>query len=94
MLRIFALSCLMFSSAHASDGLVVQSFNVGLAHGFVAHAEERTAPIIDVVVTSEADVMCLQEVWRQEDRDRVQEAVREARRRCASVSPCRRAKGG
>ena len=79
MMRTFVLFCLMAGSAHAGDGLVVESFNVGLAHGFVAHSEEREAAIIEAVVASEADVVCLQEVWRQEDRDAVQEAVRDAR---------------
>jgi endonuclease/exonuclease/phosphatase family metal-dependent hydrolase len=68
----------MAGSAHAGDGLVVESFNVGLAHGFVAHAAERKAAIVEAVVGSEADVMCLQEVWRQEDRDDVQDALRDA----------------
>ena len=78
-MRTFVLFCLTVSSAQAGDGLVVESFNVGLAHGFVAHSEERKASIVDAIVSSEADVMCLQEVWTQEDRDAVETAVRDAR---------------
>lgn len=43
------------------------SFNAGLAYGAVALAEERQPRIIDALRHQTADVLCLQEVWTDDD---------------------------
>lgn len=43
------------------------SFNAGLATNFVAHAPERLSHVISAVKDLKADVVCLQEVWSDED---------------------------
>src|SRR6185503_15602748 len=48
-------------------GLLFASYNAGLAHGAVPFADERVQPIIDELVDSPADVLCMQEVWTDDD---------------------------
>ncbi|WP_168210769.1 endonuclease/exonuclease/phosphatase family protein [Persicimonas caeni] len=44
-----------------------ETYNVGLARGFVPQAEARVQPVADAIAQSPADVMCLQEVWLFQD---------------------------
>ncbi|MCF6180075.1 MAG: hypothetical protein L3J63_11910, partial [Geopsychrobacter sp.] len=55
----------------ASDSLSVTTFNTGLATGFVPYSTERKAKIIDALDSSDSDVICLQEVWNDTDRDEI-----------------------
>lgn len=43
------------------------TYNVGLARGFVDYATDRMNPVADAVSETEADAICLQEVWLAED---------------------------
>ena len=43
------------------------SFNVGLADTQVDYYSERKQPVIDAINKTEADVLCLQEVWKEGD---------------------------
>jgi endonuclease/exonuclease/phosphatase family metal-dependent hydrolase len=43
------------------------TFNAGLAHGAVPFADERVAPITDMLARLDADVVCLEEVWTDDD---------------------------
>lgn len=52
-------------------GLIIASFNAGLAHGAVPYAEERLQPIIAELKDSPADVLCLQEVWTDDDAEAI-----------------------
>ena len=54
----------------AQAGLKLETFNAGLAHGFVPHAKERISSLIEAVSQSDADVICLQEVWEISDRNK------------------------
>ena len=49
----------------------IDTFNIGLAGAFVPNEGARRDPVIDAIAASEADVLCLQEVWEQSDKDRV-----------------------
>jgi endonuclease/exonuclease/phosphatase family metal-dependent hydrolase len=51
--------------------LAVATYNMGLAPGYVPYAAERRDPVVAAVTTSTADVICLQEVWFDEDREYV-----------------------
>ena len=51
----------------AGSSAQVATWNVGLATNFVPYAPERVAPVIEAVAASDADVLCIQEAWREED---------------------------
>lgn len=102
----FLLLCALADPAGAADApvpadtLTFETWNVGLAHGFVDHASDRLSGIADALSRSEADVICLQEAWTARDRsallaatpdwtERYLEPITQLR---ASVSPvCKRA---
>ncbi len=55
-------------SAGPANTLTVAAFNVGMARGYVDHAAERFEPIIEAVAGLEdVDVLCLQELWSDDD---------------------------
>ena len=53
----------------SSYDLTIDTFNVGLAGAFIDNEEERRQPIADAIAALDSDVICLQEVWRQSDKD-------------------------
>jgi endonuclease/exonuclease/phosphatase family metal-dependent hydrolase len=69
------LALLLLTPASAQESLVVETYNVGLAYGFVDYAEERRGPIQEALAASEADLICLQEVWAAEDKAAISEAA-------------------
>ena len=80
MLCIGFLGC----AADDSDGesganqLSVATFNVGMARGYVDHAAERLEPIIEAIRSlEETDVLCVQEIWNDEDIDALKAGVSE-----------------
>lgn len=74
-----ALALLLAPAALAQDGgptLTVETWNVGLAHGFVDHASARLPAIVDAIESADADVLCLQEAWEPKDRTALLSALR------------------
>ena len=67
-LPALALALLASPALSAPATLTVETWNTGLAHGFVDHADQRAAAVTDAVASSASDVLCLQEVWRPADR--------------------------
>lgn len=55
--------------------LTVETFNVGLAGAFVPAEQARRQPLSEAIAASDADVLCLQEVWTQSDKDMIIEAA-------------------
>lgn len=51
------------------------SYNAGLATNFVPYAVERRAQVIEAVKALDSDVVCMQEVWSDEDTDAVIKGV-------------------
>jgi Endonuclease/Exonuclease/phosphatase family len=51
------------------------SYNVGLAYGYVAQADERREALFAAVPELDVNALCLQEVWRDEDIDDMTEAL-------------------
>jgi len=47
------------------------TFNAGLGPGIVGHSSPRAPHVIDAVAATNFDVMCLQEVWTDGDRDAI-----------------------
>lgn len=60
----------------AQPTLSLLTFNAGLAEGAVALAEQRRPYIIDALQKTTADVVCLQEVWTDDDAGAIQDALR------------------
>lgn len=50
-------------SGSEPQSLVLTTFNVGLAFGYVEEASARVDPIIAAISGSQADVICVQELW-------------------------------
>lgn len=51
--------------------ITIDTFNVAFAGAFIPNVSERRQPLLDGLRDSEADVLCLQEVWEQSDKDAV-----------------------
>lgn len=62
-------------SAGAST-LTLVTYNAGLAYNFVPLAKERREPVFEAIANTDADVMCLQEVWVKEDLEGVEKAAK------------------
>lgn len=58
--------------------VAVDTFNVALAGAFIPFEAERRQPIADALAASDADIICLQEVWSQEDKELLRDAAAEA----------------
>ncbi len=54
------------------------TYNVGLAHGAVPFAEERLPLLTDELARSAADVICVQELWLDEDFEAMKSGLAEA----------------
>ncbi len=54
-------------AGQGTDRLSILTYNTGLAHGAVALAAERRPLLAPALRASKADVLCLQEVWTDED---------------------------
>lgn len=58
-----------------SFALTVETYNIGLARGFVDHAEERRPHIIEALKKGAPDILCLQEAWAMDDRAALKEQL-------------------
>lgn len=58
--------------------VIVDTFNVALAGAFIPYEMERRQPISDAIAASDADILCLQEVWDQADKEAIRDAAAEA----------------
>lgn len=69
MRRILAGVILLLAMAGCGDEgpATYVSYNAALAHGAVAFAKERRPLLIDALAKVDAEVVCLQEVWTDDD---------------------------
>ncbi len=58
--------------------VAVDTFNVALAGAFIPFEAERRPYIFEAIAASDADVLCLQEVWDQSDKEEIRDAAAEA----------------
>jgi endonuclease/exonuclease/phosphatase family metal-dependent hydrolase len=56
---------------------VIDTFNVALAGSFVPYEKERRGPVMEAVASMDADVVCIQEAWRKQDKDDLVAAVKD-----------------
>ncbi|GAB4417359.1 MAG: hypothetical protein OHK0056_26230 [Bacteriovoracaceae bacterium] len=76
----FALPTLLLTLSLSAIGaeIKVMTYNLGLAHTFVSYAEERLPELAKAIAQSDAEVMCLQEVWEKDDRNKILSAIEES----------------
>lgn len=67
--------CCSNKATTCPGGLIFATYNAGLAHGAVPFAAERVKPIVNELEQSPADVMCLQEVWTDDDAKRIKDGL-------------------
>ena len=58
--------------------VVIDTFNVALAGAFIPYEEERRQPIADAIAAQTSDIICLQEVWDQTDKELIEGTAAEA----------------
>ena len=57
------------------EQVTVDTFNVALAGAFIPFEAERRPYIAEAIAASDADIICLQEVWDQADKDMIRTAA-------------------
>src|SRR5690606_27482063 len=77
LVTILAISIPLGCGGGGSDPVEIRvdTFNVGLAGAFVPNEATRREPVIAAVAAMESDIVCLQEVWEQSDKDRIRDAA-------------------
>ncbi|MEM7435810.1 MAG: endonuclease/exonuclease/phosphatase family protein [Myxococcota bacterium] len=81
MRRIGLMGCLLLvvgacgGSSSGSEEVVVETFNLALAGAFIPFEDERRGPLANAIAEAEADILCLQEVWTQADKDMIASAA-------------------
>ncbi len=75
MKLLSALLLVMTFSVGATE-VSLLTYNLGLAHSFVALAKERVPHLSKALATSESDIVCLQEVWKKSDRKKISKALK------------------
>lgn len=62
-------------SLAAGQGLTVVTYNVGLAPGLVGYSTPRLPHVVDAISRLDADVICIQEVWKVEFKQAIIESL-------------------
>lgn len=75
---VFLASCSESSEPIEPIEVVVDTFNVALAGAFIPYESERRQPIVDALAATSSDIICLQEVWTQADKELIQAGTIEA----------------
>ena len=63
------------TTAREPEEVIVDAFNVALAGAFIPFESERRQPIVDAIASHDADILCLQEVWTQADKELIRDAA-------------------
>lgn len=63
-------------AASTSISLTVETYNVGLAGAFVPYEAQRIQAVPAAVAAIPADIVCVQEAWRQSDKEAIAAAAR------------------
>ncbi|MGB5268001.1 MAG: endonuclease/exonuclease/phosphatase family protein, partial [Polyangiales bacterium] len=73
---VLALGCgESTTTSREPEEVIVDAFNVALAGSFIPYEAERRQPIADAIAAHDADVLCLQEVWTQADKELIRDAA-------------------
>ena len=74
-LVFFSLFTLLGGCGDSEPSLAIDTFNVALAGFFIPFEAERRPFIVDAIANSNADILCLQEVWDQSDKVAIRDAA-------------------
>ncbi len=55
--------------------VTIDTFNVALAGAFIPYEQERRQPIVEAIAATNSDVICLQEVWNQDDKELIRDGA-------------------
>jgi len=55
--------------------VTVDTFNVALAGAFIPYESERRQPIVEAIAATNSDIICLQEVWNQADKELIRDGA-------------------
>ena len=55
--------------------VTIETYNLALAGSFIAYEQERRELLPDAIANSDADILCLQEVWAQVDKEMIRDAA-------------------
>ena len=66
------------ATSRAPEEVIVDAFNVALAGSFIPYEAERRQPIADAIAAHDADILCLQEVWTQADKELIRDTAAQA----------------
>jgi len=72
------IGCTESSQSSEPIEVVVDTFNVALAGAFIPYESERRQPIVEAIAASGSDVVCLQEVWNQADKELIRDGALDA----------------
>ncbi|RAP31865.1 hypothetical protein DID76_02015 [Candidatus Marinamargulisbacteria bacterium SCGC AG-414-C22] len=64
-----------FFFSYSICAVTVETFNTGLYYGQVDYATDRKQPIINRLKESDSDIICLQEVWDENDQHEIIHAL-------------------
>jgi len=79
IMRFFVVSLLVLEACSSSDrdaeDVTIDTFNVALAGAFIPYEAERRQPLAEAIAEMDSDIVCLQEVWTQADKELIRDAA-------------------
>ncbi len=75
MKSLIKLIVILFLTNTFSYSATFTTFNTGLAKNYISYYKERLPAVIKAISNDNSDVICLQEVWFKEDRDKFVEEL-------------------
>jgi endonuclease/exonuclease/phosphatase family metal-dependent hydrolase len=63
------------TSGDETGGVAIETYNLALAGSFIAYEQQRRELLPDAIADSDADILCLQEVWAQTDKEAIRDAA-------------------
>ena len=71
------IGCSSDDGSREPEEVRIDTFNLALAGAFIPFEQERRVALPDAIASAETDILCLQEVWAQEDKDQIRIAAME-----------------
>jgi endonuclease/exonuclease/phosphatase family metal-dependent hydrolase len=59
----------------SEPSVAIETYNLALAGSFIAYEQQRRELLPDAIANSDADILCLQEVWAQADKEAIRDAA-------------------
>jgi endonuclease/exonuclease/phosphatase family metal-dependent hydrolase len=79
IIGLFVVPLLVLGACSSSDpeaqDVTIDTFNLALAGAFIPYEAERRQPLADAIAEMDSDIVCLQEVWTQADKEMIRAAA-------------------